>query len=241
MTGYAELHKLIETGEQFHIQDAPPELTLEVQALLQLKGLYSGELDSIPGKQTIEALAAFKAGIWLAYPDMIGKTTASSLLELTNHHQISEQTEPPVKPTKTKYIRLPSGKQVYNTQLIIPKGNLTWGEVTKDLSRVPEDLTVEGNLLIAARGFQEIRDKYGSPLGVTSGYRPESINRAVGGAKLSQHVNGLALDIFPIDNGVTRLLNVILKSNTIGVGDGRKKGFIHCDWRRDSPRVIFSY
>ena len=40
-----------------------------------------------------------------------------------------------------------------------------------------------------------LREKYGKPIYVNSGYRSEALNKAVGGSKTSQHVLGMAADI----------------------------------------------
>ena len=40
-----------------------------------------------------------------------------------------------------------------------------------------------------------LRDMYGKPIYVNSGYRSEALNKAVGGSKTSQHVLGMAADI----------------------------------------------
>lgn len=41
-----------------------------------------------------------------------------------------------------------------------------------------------------------LREAYGRPIFVSSGYRCEALNKAVGGAKNSQHKTGLAADIY---------------------------------------------
>lgn len=41
-----------------------------------------------------------------------------------------------------------------------------------------------------------LREKYGYPIHVSSGYRCPRLNKAVGGEKTSQHVNGEAADIY---------------------------------------------
>lgn len=41
-----------------------------------------------------------------------------------------------------------------------------------------------------------LRDKYGHPIMVSSGYRCPRLNRAVGGEEASQHVKGEAADIY---------------------------------------------
>ena len=46
--------------------------------------------------------------------------------------------------------------------------------------------------------LQPIRDAWNSPIVVTSGYRSEAVNKAVGGVSNSQHRLGEAADIRPI-------------------------------------------
>lgn len=43
--------------------------------------------------------------------------------------------------------------------------------------------------------LQPIRNKYGKPIIVTSGYRNQKVNSLVGGSKTSQHMTGQAADI----------------------------------------------
>ena len=40
-----------------------------------------------------------------------------------------------------------------------------------------------------------LRERYGKPITVNSGYRCPELNKAVGGSKTSQHMKGLAADI----------------------------------------------
>ncbi len=45
--------------------------------------------------------------------------------------------------------------------------------------------------------LQPLRDAWGAPLSINSGYRCEAVNRAVGGVSTSQHLKGEAADICP--------------------------------------------
>ncbi|MFI3323034.1 MAG: D-Ala-D-Ala carboxypeptidase family metallohydrolase [Rikenellaceae bacterium] len=58
--------------------------------------------------------------------------------------------------------------------------------------------------------LQPLRDKYGKPLTVSSGYRCEKLNKAVGGVPTSQHTKGEAADV-KCDNPIA-LLDVLLHS-----------------------------
>lgn len=45
-----------------------------------------------------------------------------------------------------------------------------------------------------APGMQSVRELLGKPVTITSGFRSPAVNRAVGGARNSQHMTGLAAD-----------------------------------------------
>ena len=56
---------------------------------------------------------------------------------------------------------------------------------------------------LAETVLQPIRDKWGQPIIVTSGYRSPKLNAAVGGAKTSQHMAGQAADITTVSDKVS--------------------------------------
>jgi uncharacterized protein YcbK (DUF882 family) len=64
---------------------------------------------------------------------------------------------------------------------------------SKDGSEFPKD--VKDNLQELANNLQVLRYALGQPIIITSGYRSESHNKKIGGAKSSQHILGLAADI----------------------------------------------
>jgi uncharacterized protein YcbK (DUF882 family) len=69
-------------------------------------------------------------------------------------------------------------------------------------------------------------------LKVLSGYRTKRTNRLVKGAKKSQHMNGKAIDIAPINNSrykLTKIKKQATKKKIGGVGFYRRKGFVHVD------------
>lgn len=114
--------------------------------------------------------------------------------------------------------------------LITP--NLTVGEVLQwDRRRTPgPDSAVRSRLLETAGEFQRIREAWGGALGVTSFYRPEPINRQVGGVPNSRHVTGRAMDIYPADGrSLEAFYQWIRPRWRGGLGDGRHRGFIHLD------------
>lgn len=216
-----------------------------VQNLLKISKYYTGEVDGIVGNGTLNAFAKFKEEHWLEYPDTLGKTTALSLLEILEMHQGSNDKPQPsstFESSKTgQSMKLPSGKTVFYNERIIDTISLTWGEVTHGCTRVPENKEVVDNIEKVARVFAEVRDKYGAPLGVTSGYRPPAINRAVGGARASQHITGNAVDIYPMDGNLKRLYEVSKAiPSVVGLGSGMHRGFVHID-ARSGGRTYWNY
>jgi hypothetical protein len=117
--------------------------------------------------------------------------------------------------------------------------SLTVGEVLQfdPRRRPPAQSSVIPRIIGTALEFQKIRDAWARPLGVTSFYRPEPINREVGGVPNSFHVTGLAMDIYPIGLPLQSLYDFLRHRWTGGFGDGRNRGFIHLD-RRDGGRFV---
>jgi hypothetical protein len=80
--------------------------------------------------------------------------------------------------------------------------NLSLAEVTKSATAIKHGIANEPtqehlqNLkLVAENVFQPIREHFGKPLAVSSGYRSKALNDLIGGSKSSQHSKGQALDL----------------------------------------------
>jgi len=81
--------------------------------------------------------------------------------------------------------------------------NLTLAECTKSntarrlgIDNTPDDeWTIENLRAVAEDVFQPLRDSFATPIYVSSGYRSEELNAAIGGSKRSQHIQGRALDL----------------------------------------------
>jgi GH24 family phage-related lysozyme (muramidase) len=110
---------------------------------------------------------------------------------------------------------------------------ITVGEVLQyDARRKPKAGSQEEKEIIKiCKEFDAIRKSWDGPLGVTSGYRPEPINRQVGGVPGSYHTKGMALDIYPIGESLENFHRWLIQRWSGGYGDGRPKGFIHIDTR----------
>lgn len=65
----------------------------------------------------------------------------------------------------------------------------------------PHNSSVKDNLIsLVNHVLDPARERLGSPITVTSGYRGPKVNDAVGGVKKSQHLNGQAADLVCKDN-----------------------------------------
>lgn len=106
----------------------------------------------------------------------------------------------------------------YTDQPIIPGGSFTWGEATKDATRIPETVTIANNMIALARELQKARDQIGIAFIVNSWYRPPAINQAVGGVSNSQHLTGKAVDVQVPGYSGRRVANAIMMWWQGGIG-----------------------
>lgn len=60
-----------------------------------------------------------------------------------------------------------------------------------------EDIWI--NLRVLMAFLDQLREAWGSGIVITSGYRCEALNKAVGGSKNSSHKYGLAVDMKPVN------------------------------------------
>lgn len=68
--------------------------------------------------------------------------------------------------------------------------------------------------------LQPIRDAWGKPINISSGYRSQKVNEKVGGAKNSDHLYAAAADIKPSNGDTAGLWNLII--------DMKEKGKLNC-------------
>ena len=102
------------------------------------------------------------------------------------------------------------------------------------------NLEVEENLRdLVEQVLDPLREAYGKPIRVTSGYRCPKLNTLVGGSPNSQHMRGEAADIVannPEDNLLLgRLIEALGKFDQLIYEQCDKQGnprWIHVSWKR---------
>lgn len=129
-----------------------------------------------------------------------------------------------------------------------------WKDVTKDewpsVYFSPQEVACRGSGLVlltpasidALKRLDDLRRAMGHPLIVNSGYRSPAHNAAVGGAKASKHMQGIAFDISManVDPHRFEVEARKLGFNGIGIYPPQKpsgaRNFIHVDTRSDRWR-----
>ena len=89
-----------------------------------------------------------------------------------------------------------------------------------------------------------IRERYGGPITVSSGYRSEKLNKAVGGVSNSYHMKGLAADLVGAHRSDEERKAIFRAALAVGgydqlileqTKDGKTK-WVHVGLREESPR-----
>ena len=80
--------------------------------------------------------------------------------------------------------------------------NLSLNEVVKSntalrrgIDNTPTEEHLKNLKYVAEKVFQPIREHFGVPIYISSGYRSQELNEAIGGSPRSFHSHGLALDL----------------------------------------------
>ena len=80
--------------------------------------------------------------------------------------------------------------------------NLDLGELTRSegakragIANTPTAEHIENMKKLATNIFQPIREHFGVPIFISSGYRSKELNAKIGGSSTSQHSSGEAIDI----------------------------------------------
>lgn len=83
----------------------------------------------------------------------------------------------------------------------------------KGIDNTPNDTEKKNLENLVKYVLDPLRDMYGKPIYVNSGYRSEALNKAIGGSNTSQHRLGMAADIDThTREGNIELFNLIAKN-----------------------------
>lgn len=112
-----------------------------------------------------------------------------------------------------------------------------------DNNPTPEHL--ENLKVICEEVFDKVREHFGVPIFISSGYRSAALNKAIGGSSTSDHNNGRALDLDQDGhgNGVTNMdVFKFIKDNLdfdqliYEFGTDKNPDWVHVGYRKGSNR-----
>jgi zinc D-Ala-D-Ala carboxypeptidase len=122
----------------------------------------------------------------------------------------------------------------------------------KGISNEPTPEHLENLKTICTEVFDKVREHFGVPIYISSGYRSEALNKAIGGSKNSDHNLGRALDLDQDGrgNGVTNMdVFEFIKDNLefdqliYEFGTTKNPDWVHVGYRKGANRkqILVAY
>lgn len=115
--------------------------------------------------------------------------------------------------------------------------------IAKGIDNTPTDEVRENLEALVENVLDPLREWYGKPINVNSGYRCPELNSAVGGVKTSFHVNGYAADLDTRSRAENEKLFDYIKDNLPFTEMGWEHGgeWVHVAYVKDRiDKEIFS-
>ncbi len=105
------------------------------------------------------------------------------------------------------------------------------------VENIPTEEVIKNLTYLVEGVLQPLRDVYGKPITVNSGYRCEALNKRVGGARTSQHMTGQAVDITTMTKDGNQELFAILEGMKFDqLIDEKNMSWIHVSLKADGNR-----
>ena len=112
------------------------------------------------------------------------------------------------------------------------------GLINRPKTKEEEKKVIENLKALCMEVLQPLRDYLGKPVVISSGYRSEEVNRAVGGVKGSQHLKGEAVDI-AVENTehLLKIMHFIMNETDFDqlIWEKNKQGtqWVHVSYKRN--------
>lgn len=101
-----------------------------------------------------------------------------------------------------------------------------------NIDNTPTDETIIDNLNYTLQRLNDIREGYGKPIVISSGYRCDELNEKVGGVNDSKHKNGLGVDL-KWDSELLEFITNNMQFDKLIKEKSGKTCWIHLQFRRD--------
>lgn len=104
--------------------------------------------------------------------------------------------------------------------------------IARGIDNTPTEEAKKNLIQLVDKILDPLRDMYGKPIYVNSGYRSEALNKAVGGSKTSGHLLGTAVDIDAGTKAGNKVLFDLIKHNFTfdQLIDEKDYSWIHIDF-----------
>ena len=172
----------------------------EKQRFLKEQGFYTGNIDGKWGPLSKEATRQFQKSQHLEIDGKFGPATTKCALAIQNGGY-KTKTSWKVGPYNFIYKRKNGTEDhIYISGDSFLSKNLQLIEYTMHIDTLKKhNLNVNRHYNVVLKksliiGDQKLRDKVGLPLHINSGYRDSAYNKAIGGSKSSEHIQGGASD-----------------------------------------------
>lgn len=118
----------------------------------------------------------------------------------------------------------------------------------KNINNQPDTEQTENMKYVAKNVFDKVREAMGKPLYVSSFYRSPELNKAIGGSRTSEHMEGCAIDIDhpTLNKKVFDYIRKNLNFNQLiwEFGDEHSPAWVHVSLRREGEnkkQVLVAY
>lgn len=182
-------------------------------------GLTGGDVDGIVGPVTCQAIADWQAKAGFTGGDVDGICGPNTLAKMRSSMPSAQQEE--VQDTQKEQEKQgATSTQPANTNKAFKYFTIAElchsdTAVSRGIDNSPTEEVVQRLTALVTNALDPIREAYGAPLRVNSGYRSPAVNKAVGGSSTSEHMTGEAADLSTgSKTGNRNLFNLI---QTLGV------------------------
>ena len=113
--------------------------------------------------------------------------------------------------------------------------------IQKKINNTPNSEIVNNLKQLVDFILDPLRERYGKPITVNSGYRCPALNKAVNGSKTSQHVKGLAADITAGSPKENKILFELIQELNLPFDqliDEKKFSWIHVSFSKNPRKQI---
>jgi hypothetical protein len=115
--------------------------------------------------------------------------------------------------------------------------------IRKGIDNTPDEKHIANLQALCVHILQPLRDKLGKEIRINSGYRCKELNRVIGGAKNSQHIEGKAADIQVIGVETDELFNFIRRNFAEYDQLIHEQKWVHISWNGFNNRnqVLYAF